>query len=329
MKNYHVFFTTQYTKECIEHCCFGASVSNSLANVKAGDCAFLFDGLKWAIFGPFEIISDQQCIDERAIYGVDKRGNTKYKNRVWFKVDGAKETSLTKLYAIERNPLNLSFILNRYLLATLIANKQVNSTTITQSEGQYLMDKCLEHGKSITSIIPIIPPNIMPVFPNSILRHPISEAGVEVLILNKKCHGYLFDFLDSFPSHCNFFNQFVLGFQRQVDVLIDAHNRLAVLEIKKKNNIHNPFEQLIEYGYYCLSSFRLYYTRSSPILSVDLVAVVEKGSRFLADYFTSSFISECAKMTNKENVQINPHIVVYNFSKSGLLETKQYAHNVA
>jgi len=101
--NYHVFFTTKFTQECLEHCCFGASVSNSLANVKAGDIAFLFDGLKWLIFGPFEIISDQQRIDRCPIYGWDLRGNVRYKNRVWFRTEMAKATPMVKLYSSERD----------------------------------------------------------------------------------------------------------------------------------------------------------------------------------------------------------------------------------
>ena len=324
MKKHHVFFTTQHTQSCLEGCSFGASVSNSLANVKAGDIAFLFDGLKWALFGPFEIISDQQRVCELPIYGIDKRGNVRYKNRVWFRKENAKETPMVNLYSAERDPSEPSFLLNRYIIATLIANKQVNATTFTQIEGQYLVEKCLSLGQPISSTCSEIPPNTEPVFPTSILRRPLSEAGVEVLILNKRCQGYLLEFLNSFSEQTLYFNQFILGFQRQVDLLLDSQDRLALFEIKKAQNVHSPFEQLIEYFYYCLSSFRLHHSRSNAVKSVDLVAVIEKGSSHLADRLVKSFTKKCAEITDAENVQVISHTVIYRIS-DGLLETKLHA----
>lgn len=323
MRKHHVFFTTQYTQECLEQCCFGASVSNSLANVKAGDIAFLFDGLKWAIFGPFEIISDQQRIDKRPIYGKDKRGNVRYKNRVWFRKENAKETPMVKLYSTEREPSKHSFLLNRYIIATLIANKQVNATTLTQTEGQYLMEKCLKLGNRVCSPCSKIPPNIEPVFSASFLRRPISEAAVEVLILNKRCQGYLLEFLNSFSKQSVYFNQFILGFQRQADLLIDAQDRVALIEIKKAQNTQSPFEQLVEYVYYCLSSFRLHHNRLNAIESIDLVALTENGSRYLANDPIERFIRRCAEITDRENIKIIPHTVIYRVS-SKALETKPY-----
>jgi|GEM_PF-6602628 len=322
MNRYHVFFTTQHTESCLEQCCFGSSVSNSLANVKSGDTAFLFDGLKWAIFGPFEIVSDQQCIDERPIYGMDKRGNIRYKNRVWFKKENARETLLSELYSIERDPLKLSFLLNRYILATLIANKQVNATTLTQTEGKYLVKKCLMLGNRICSVHSKIPPNIEPVFPTSFLRRSSSEAGIEVLIINKRCQGYLLEFLNSFSKHAVCFNQFILGFQRQADLLIDAQDRLALIEIKKAQNVRNPFEQLIEYCRYCVSSFRLYH-RSNAVTLIDLVALIESGSSYLVSDTVKSFTRRCAEASDVYNVDIIPHTVIFRVS-NGLLETELY-----
>ena len=323
MRKHHVFFTTQHTQSCLEQCCFGASVSNSLANVKAGDIAFLFDGLKRAMFGPFETISDQQRIDKSPIYGIDKRGNTRYKNRVWFRKENAKETPMVNLYSAERDPSKPSFLLNRYIIAALIANKQVNATTLTQTEGQYLVEKCLALGQPISSACLEMPPNIEPVFPTSVLRRPISEAGVEILILNKRCQGYLLEFLNSFPKQSLYFNQFILGFQRQIDLLIDGQDRVALIEIKKAQNIQSPFEQLIEYVYYCLSSFRLHYNRLYAIESIDLVALIENGSLYLAHDPIESFNRTCAGITDRENVKIIPHTVIYKASYEAL-ETKSY-----
>lgn len=324
MRKYHVFFTTQFTKECLDNCCFGASVSNSLANVKAGDIAFLFDGSKWAIFGPFEIISDQQRVDDRPIYGRDNNENVKYKNRVWFKINEAKITSLTKLYSLERIYTERTFTLNRYLLATLIANKQVNSTPLTQREGIYLMDKCSELGQSIPSSCAEIPQTTLPVFPNSIIRRPLSEAAVEVLILNRKYQGALTTFLASFSNEALYLNQFVLGFQRQVDILIDANDKLALLEIKKSNNAGNPFDQLIEYAHYGLSSFRLQDGRLEQLKSIYLAAVLERGNNFLNASFVWPFFKGCEEMSKRESVMIIPQIINYRFSNN-FLETTQYS----
>lgn len=321
MRAYHVFFTTRYTQVCLEQCCFGASVSNSLANVKCGDTAFLFDGLKRTLFGPLEIVTDQQYVDVRPIYGVDKRGNTRYKNRVWFKTGKAKETLIVKIYSTERDPFKSSFLLNRYIISTLIANKQVNATPLTNTEGQYLTEECIALGKNIRCPCPKIPADIEPVFSSLVFRRPISEAGVEVLVLNKKCRGYLLEFLNTFTNQASYSNQFILGFQRQIDLLIDDQDKLALIEIKRANNLQNPYEQIIEYLYYCLSSFRLHYSRSSSIKSIDLVALIENGSNYLADDLIKKFQKRCIKISFKENVEIKPHIIVYTVSPDGL-ETK-------
>jgi len=318
IKTHHVFFTTKFTQECLEHCCFGASVSNSLANVKASDIAFLFDGLKRIVFGPFEIISDQQRIDRRPIYGRDGRGNVRYKNRVWFKTEMAKATPMVKLYSNERDASKLSFVLNRHIIATLVANKQVNATPLTTTEGHYLIEKTLRLGNTIATNRPQIPSNIEAVFPVSVLRRPVSEAGVEVLILNKRCQGYLSEFLASFSRQASYFNQFVLGFQRQVDLLIDAQDRLALIEIKLAKNKQNPFDQVLEYLYYCLSSFRLHYNRSKAIETIDLVAFLENGNQYLSNNAIRAFSTRCAEMGDKENVEINPHTVIYKISSESL-----------
>ncbi len=322
MRTHHVFFTTKFTQECLEHCCFGASVSNSLANVRAGDIAFLFDGLKWIVFGPFEIISDQQRIDRRPIYGRDGRENVRYKNRVWFKTETAKATPMVKLYSSERDASKPSFVLNRYIIATLIANKQVNATPLTTTEGHYLVEKTLLLGDIISATNwPKIPPNAEAVFPVSVLRRPVSEAGVEVLTLNKKCQGYLSEFLDSFSIQASYFNQFVLGFQRQVDILIDAQDRLALIEIKLAKNKQNPFDQVLEYLYYSLSSFRLHYNRSKPIETIDSVALIENGNQYLSKNAIRAFSRRCAEIGDKESIKIDSHTIIYKISSESL-ETK-------
>ncbi|MFC1814664.1 hypothetical protein ACFL0M_01740 [Thermodesulfobacteriota bacterium] len=141
---------------------------------------------------------------------------------------------------------------------------------------------------------------------------------MEVLILNKRCQGYLSEFLTSFPRQASYFNQFVLGFQRQVDVLIDTQDRLALIEIKLAKNKQNPFDQVLEYLYYCLSSFRLNYNRSKTIETIDLVALHENGNQYLSNNAIRAFSTRCAEIGDKENVEINPHTVIYKISSESL-----------
>jgi hypothetical protein len=272
-------------------------------------------------------VSEEQLIDPRPIYGTDKNGKVKYKNRVWFNTHQATKTSLVRLYSTERDSASRSFIRNRYLLATLIANKQVNSTPLTQEEGQYLQEKCQALGEPIDHRTAAIPNNLTPVYPSTVLRHPVSEAGIEVMILNKSGRGYLFDFLGSFPSDSTYLNQFVLGFQRQADVLVDAPDRIAVLEIKKASNVHSPFDQLVEYAHYCLSSFRLDNHRQTGLRRIDLLAVIEQGSIFLkTPSCADDFRDCCVQMSGLESIDVHPHTISYTVENNSL-ETTEHAHN--
>ena len=150
------------------------------------------------------------------------------------------------------------------------------------------------------------------------LRRPVSEAGVEVLILNKRCQGYLDEFLASFYRKASYFNQFVLGFQRQVDVLMDAQDRLALIEIKLAKNKQDPFDQVLEYLDYCLSSFRLHYNRLKTIETIDLVALLENGNQYLSNNAIRAFSRRCAEIGDKENVKIDPHTVTFKISSQSL-----------
>ena len=114
-----------------------------------------------------------------------------------------------------------------------------------------------------------------------------------------------------------------MGFQRQADILIDAQDKLAIIEIKKAGNLYNPFEQLIEYLYYCISSLRLNYCRSSKVESIDLIAVIEQGNKYLMSDFVETFIKKCTEITDMENITINPHAILFELS-NGILETEQY-----
>lgn len=318
---YYVFFTTQHTKTCLEHCCFGASILNPLANVRKGDIAFVFDGQQRSLFGPLEIVSEEQYIDERPIYGRDKRGKSRYKHRVWFKIEVGREIPIVDLYSTERDAYTIQYTLNRNLIATLMANKQVSATPLTQSEGLYLIKRCIALGKPLRVKSPNIPVDSKPVLTEKKLRLPVSEATVEVLILKKECQGYLFEFLTSLDQQAVYFNQFVFGFQRQCDILIDAGNKLVIAEIKRASNAQNPYKQIVEYLFYCLSSFRLYVDRLAPIKEIDLLLIIENGNKFLDLTEVKSFIKRCSKIANRENIVIVPHTIIYEVS-GGMLTTR-------
>ena len=148
---YHVFFTTQYTDECLRYRKFGATSVNSLANVHKGDFSFLFDGLRWKIYGPLEIISDDQFYDITPIYGKNKRGIINYPNRINFSTSMAKALSFSKLFSLEKDMHSNEFLTNRILQSVIIANKQVHSTQLTEIEGQYLKRQMYNYGEGLTT----------------------------------------------------------------------------------------------------------------------------------------------------------------------------------
>jgi len=282
--NYHVFFTTKYTDSCLEYGLFGATSVNSLGNVKNGDIAFVFDGLRWKIYGPLNITSDTQYYDNYPIYGENKRGIIRYPYRVSFDVSNAHELLLNKLFAVERNYTSESYLLNRTIISIMLANKQVHSTPLTSMEGEYLKDILIRLGNSYTckncqdyeisgkSVIDYIISQ----------RKPKTEAIFELLLLENR-HNCLISELDK--SRSKLYNQFILGIQRQVDILSIGDN-IALIELKKKDNNSNPYEQLREYKDYALSDYRLKIFRKRQI---KLIAILEVGNKYLTVSNTKNY----------------------------------------
>lgn len=282
--NYHIFFTTKYTDSCLQNCCFGATSVNSLANVNNRDIAFIFDGLRWKVYGPLRITSDQQYYDNSPIYGKNEKGIVNYPNRVSFDVSEVRELTLNSLFAQEVDHTCESYWLNRTILSTIIANKQVHSTPLTSIEGKYLEKKILSLGVKLEYANQ--PANERQSVVNYIIsnRKQKSESVFELLLLKNRHNNFIYE-LDR--SNSKLFNQFILGVQRQIDILSIQDNTITIIEIKKKENKSNPYEQLMEYRDYALSDYRL--LGISKNKNVKLIAILEEGNQYLINSASGNY----------------------------------------
>ena len=274
---YHVFFTAQYTEPCLDNGRFGATSVNSLVNVKKGDTAFLFDGLKWKIFGPLKILSDEQFYETDDIYGRNGRDIVNYPNRVAFDNNGLKSLEINKLFAFEAISNNENYLINRTLLSVIIANKQVHSTPLTTKEGQYLENIIGHIGNEINITSDILPFADKETVLNNVIfnRKPKSEAIFEMLLMLGKPEQ-----IDLKNQETVIFNQFILGLQRQIDILTIAEQKIKIIEIKKRDNQTNPFTQIIEYLDYVNSDFRLQKDNYQQ-RECTAIVLLEEGNRYL------------------------------------------------
>lgn len=272
---YHIFFTAQYTEPCLTNGRFGATSVNSLVDVKKDDVAFLFDGLKWKIFGPLNVLSENQFYEINDIYGSNKRNVINYPNRVAFDIQGIKEIALNKLFSLEASPASENYLLNRTLLSVIIANKQVHSTPLTNDEGNYLNKMVLSHGAPY------------PIRSN-ILKFDTNETVLDNVIRNRKTKSEsIFEMLlmTNKPSEiCEIgqnallYNQFILGIQRQIDIFSISDVGIKIIEIKKRDNKTNPYTQVIEYLDYVCSDFRLNFYKKRQNMAIVLL---EEGNKYL------------------------------------------------
>lgn len=270
---YHVFFTTKYTDQCLQNGKFGATSVNSLGTVIKGDKAFLFDGLRWKIYGPFEIVSTEQFYDNNAIYGKNKRNIVNYPNRVKFTIKEAKELSLTELFALEKSD-SKNFKINRILQSVIIANKQIHSTPITNQEGRYLDDKMSTNGNELITSSIQDEGTYDTVLANFIQQKKTkSEALFELLLIKGRYNTDFFNLYD----YDIVYNQFVLGFQRQVDILAIKQGECLLIEIKKKDNKSDPKPQIEEYIKYIETDSRL---EPFNLTNINYYSVLEKGNKY-------------------------------------------------
>lgn len=271
---YHVFFTTKYTDECLQNGKFGATSVNSLGTVINGDKAYLFDGLRWEIYGPFEIISTEQFYDNNPIYGKNKRDIVNYPNRVRFTTNEAKVLSLTEFFALEELG-NTNFTINRVLQSVIIANKQIHSTPLTIQEGKYLDNKMETNGNEL-NITSIPDENTYNTVINNFImqKKSRSEALFELLLLKRRYNADFFNLSD----YDIVYNQFVLGFQRQVDILAIKEEECLLIEIKKKDNKSDPKPQIEEYIKYIKTDSRL---KPFNLTKIKHYSILERGNKYI------------------------------------------------
>jgi len=274
---YHVFFTAKYSTQCLDNGRFGATSVNSLVDVSKGDTAFLFDGSKWKIFGPLKILSEKQFYETDKIFGSNKRGVVNYPNRIAFDTQDMNELDLNILFSIEKNYYSPSYLLNRTLLSVITANKQVHSTPLTIIEGKYLESQLLERGVKIETNGGFLSYNKKEFVINNVIRKrkPKSEAVLEMLLMTYKPSPTLFN-----EDHTLVFNQFILGIQRQIDILAISKKEIIIFEIKKRDNLSNPYIQVKEYLDYLVSDYRLepYHHKEKDHKAIVLLEV---GNRYL------------------------------------------------
>lgn len=267
--NSHLLITAKYLDQCLESSTFGATSCNSLANVKEGDCAFIFSSKESKLVGPIRITSEQFRGDDLT-FGVNKLGRPNFPNRIWFSSNESFEIAFVDLIISE------VVIARKLFLATVALNKQVHVFPLLEEESDYLRMKLMNFGTPLLS-----EPN--PPLPGlSVLQYGIeqgynSEAWFEAIILNQHPQMLAEEFLGS-NIDFKIFNQMVIGLQNQLDILLVADNQALIVEIKKCNNRDNPYHQLLKYKSLLFNEMRF-----QELEQVQCLALLEAGNSFLEE----------------------------------------------
>lgn len=278
---YHVFFTSNHVRTCIENGRFGATSINSLVDVIKNDKAFIYNGKESLFYGPLIIESYEQFYESEALYGLNKKGIPRYTNRIAFSSVIANTLEYKQVFSAETDHKEYNYLLNRSLLSTIIENKQVHSMPLTMNEGIYLEKLLIEKGNRIGFNKSVKQYEGLTTIREKLKSYKSSEAYFETsLMLNKL--SPIFSQQSKEVENPLTFNQFVIGIQRQIDILSIGEKEVRVYELKKANNISDPFKQLIEYSKLLKSDFRM---NEFDILnkSIQLVALLEKGNKYLSD----------------------------------------------
>ena len=291
---YHIFFTKNYANQCLEFGRFGANASNVLANVKQGDTAFLFDISCNKIFGALKIKSCSQFYENTDVFGYKKNLISRFPNRVSFEVDNISELKLVDFFALEAGCDAIEFHINRNILALIKGNKQVNSTTLTEIEGCYLKNKITKHGTSLN-----ITPEMISHSPCQSVyqrmfssRNHRSEAIFEMMLLTQKPSTIF-----SNQEKMKVYNQFIVGFQRIIDLVIVSDLGVEIIEIKMRENHQNPFDQVSEYIKYAAYDLR-FKIENFPIDRFFPIVLLEMGNMYL----------------DEEYIPHIPGLIVYSFT---------------
>lgn len=275
---YYILTTTKFINECIKFRVYGSTNSNWLANVELGDTIFIsqFSYKSQNIYGPLKVCKTL-FYDKKIIYP-----NQRYYYRIKIKPMNPKMIEETDLYlqGIENKDLNLSF----RLINLIQQNKHLHSISITENEGQLLLNTLANYGKAIK-----MNANTKNYLPDSkrlevnlqflenknrlFKKHSFSsESDLESYILlslknkNNNIFKNFSEILNYYPNNnliaSTIYNQFIFGNAYPSDIVIINSANVNIFELKKDRFSKSSFEmikkELKKYCYYSLYSPRLF-----------------------------------------------------------------------
>jgi hypothetical protein len=98
------------------------------------------------------------------------------------------------------------------------------------------------------------------------------------------------------------YNQFVIGIQRQIDILAIHDKAIEVFELKRKDNPSDPFQQLLEYSAYLKTDYRMF-EYNSQNKDIHLIALLEQGNIFLQNqHAITNFQSQAQRMSIRTSI---------------------------
>lgn len=295
---YYVLTTTRFVNECIKFQVYGSTNSNWLANIELGDIVFIsqFSYKSQDIYGPFKVYKTL-FYDRKIIYP-----NQRYYYRIRIKSMSSKTIEETDLYlqGIKNKDLNLS---SRFI-SLIQQNKHLHSISITENEGQFLLNALTNYGKTIK-----INANAKDYLPDSkfleanleflenknrlFKKHSFSsESDLESYILlslkNKNSNIFKnFSEILNYYSNNNLatsiiYNQFILGNAYPSDIVIINDKNINIFELKKdrlgKSALEMVKKEFKKYCYYSLYSPRLLNKNTERRMNFFL-AFLKNGNR--------------------------------------------------
>lgn len=274
---YYILTTTKFANECIKFQVYGSTNSNWLVNIELGDIIFIsqFSYKSQDIYGPFKVCKTL-FYDKKIIYP-----NQKYYYRIKIKPANLKTIEETDLYlqGIKNKDSDLSF----RLISLIQQNKHLHSITLTESEGQFLLNALANYGKTIKVVAETkeyLPDSrdlevnleFLENKNNLFKKYSFSsESDLESYILlslknkNGDISKNLSKILDYYPDNSlvtsTTYNQFILGNAYPSDIVIINSANINIFELKRnqfdKSSLEMIKKELKKYCYYSLYSRRL------------------------------------------------------------------------
>jgi len=274
---YHILTTAKFINECIKFQVYGSTNSNWLANVEFGDMVFIsqFNYKSQDIYGPFRV-KESLFYDKKIIYL-----NQKYYYRIKIKPTNLRMIEETDLYL--QGIKNKKFDFPLRFISLLQQNKHLHSISITDNEGQFLLDALNCYGKTVK--INTNPKNYL--FESKPIRVDLkfienknrlfkkhdfsSECDLESYVLlslknkNSSISKNFSKILNYYPDNnlaaSIIYNQFIFGNAYPSDIVILNNSNINIFELKKNQISESSFgmieKEFKKYCYYSLYSLRL------------------------------------------------------------------------